>query len=216
MGAGERRRHLYVDRVMPSVLRMVVVTLVALLLILLPASGVSAQTRTFLDHACGTSVSVSSTSPMRFLKNVVAGAELVVRARIGRATSHLTSDGQGILTTYELVTPRVLFASQSVVLDASKPLTIERPGGTIFKDGDPGCPLSQFNSDLPVLTPGLDAVLLLEEMNGLLLARHPSGVLEIRDSAMVIPREGISDGAQFRGMPVDRFIAHVLALKDGR
>jgi hypothetical protein len=88
-------------------------------------------------------------------------------------------------------------------------------GGTILRDGRADCPLSMWYSDTTTLTRGMDAVLLLYERNGLFYDGL-DGVFEVRDSAIVLPKARLSDGEQFKGMPVDRFIAHVLSLRDGR
>lgn len=190
----------------------------ALLLALLPAFGVSALAQTFHDYECGTDVSVSGSRPITFVKDVVARADLMVRAGIGRAESHLSTDAREIYTTYELVTPRVLFASRSVTqrfgLDSAELLVVAQMGGTILRDGRADCPLSMSYSDSTTLKPGMDAVLLLYERNGLLYVMF-DGVFEVRGSAVVLPKASLSDGEQFKGMPVDRFIAHLLTLKDG-
>ena len=186
-----------------------------LLLALLPAFGLSAMAQTLRDYQCGTTVTVSSTRPITFMKDVVAQADLIVRAGIGRGTSHLSNDAREIFTTYELVTPRVLFTSRSVPprfgLDSAGLLVMAQRGGTIFRDGRTDCPLSMSDSETTTLTPGMDAVLLLTMWDGQFYGFD--GVFEVRDSGIVLPKAAPNDGEQFKGMPVDRFIAHVLALK---
>ena len=192
---------------------------VGLLLALLPAFGLSVMAQTFRDYECGTTVTVSSSRPITFMKDVVAGADLIVRAGIGRATSHLSKDARKIFTTYELVTPNVLFTSPSVPpgfgLDSAGLLVMAQVGGTIFRDGRTDCPLSMSESRSTTLTPGMNAVLFLTMWDGQFYV-WLDGVFEVRDSAIVLPKAGPSDGEQFKGMPVDRFIARVLTIKDGR
>lgn len=198
-----------------------------LLLALVPAFGLSAAGQ-FRDYQCGTTVTVGSERPITFLKDVVARADLIVRAGIGRGTSHLSKDAREIYTTYELVTPRVLFASPAVTqrfgVDSAEMRVMAQRGGTIFRDGRMDCPLSMSDPETTTLTPGMDAVLLVSmsvgKANMVGMAADGQfygpidGVFEVRDSAIVLPKAAPNDGEQFKGMPVDRFIAYVLALKE--
>ena len=190
----------------------------SLLLALLPAFGLSAMAQTFRDYQCGTTMYMSTRRTIPFMKDVVARADLIVRAGIGRGTSHLSDDARKIFTTYELVAPRVLFTSRSVPprfgLDSAGSLVMAQLGGTIFRDGRTDCPVSMSVSESATLTPGMDVVLLLLMWDGQFYGFD--GVFEVRDSAIVLTNAGPSDGEQFKRMPVDRFIARVLTIKDGR
>ena len=134
----------------------------ALMLALLPAVGVSAQTQTLLDYECETTVTVTGTSPVTFLKDIVARADLIVRAGMGRGTSHLSDDVRTIYTTYALLSPRVLFGSgssaQRVAPSSTGLLTIEQFGGTILKDGRQDCRLRMEDSGATILTLGMDVL----------------------------------------------------------
>jgi hypothetical protein len=189
-----------------------------LLLALLPAFGLSAMPQTFRDYECETTLTVSGSRPITFMKDVVARADLIVRAGIGRSTSYLSEDAREIFTTYELVTPRVLFTSPSVPprfgLDSAGSLLMAQQGGTIFRDGRTDCPLSMSVSESTTLQRGMDVVLLLSMWKGQFYGFD--GVFEVRDSKIVLPKAEPSDGEQFKGMPVDRFIARVLTIKNGR
>ena len=187
-----------------------------LLIALVPALGLSGAPQTFRDYQCGTTVSVGSERPSTLLKDVAARADLIVRARIGRGTSHLAKNPSEIHTTYELVNPQVLFASPSAtrrVSDHPESLVLAQRGGTIFRDGKADCPLSMVYEETTALTPGMDAVLLLVLLDDEFL--DPLfGVFEVRDSAIVLPKAELNDGEQFKGLAVDRFIGYVLSVKE--
>jgi hypothetical protein len=71
----------------------------ALLLALLPAFGMSALAPTFRDLPCGTTVTVTSSRPSTFVKDVVARADLIVRAGIGAAATFPRTRAKSIRRT---------------------------------------------------------------------------------------------------------------------
>jgi hypothetical protein len=191
---------------------------VPFLLSLFLALASSAQAQSLREVECGTTVTVSGETPITSLKNIVDRTDLVVHATIGSGASHLSADATKIYTTFELISPRILFVTSRLSRDVSgagQRLVIAQLGGEIYRDGDPDCRLSMGYSHQARLTPGTEAILLATEQSGLFYAF--AGVFEVRRSAIdppILPH--FQDAAQFKDMPVDRFIEHVLRLKNTR
>jgi hypothetical protein len=190
----------------------------AVVLSLMFAQAPSGQEPTFHDFPCGTSKTVSAMRPITFLRSTVGLADLIVRATLGEGTSQLSADARNIYTTFELMSPRILFVSPRVPSGAIKPgepLVMAQRGGRFFRDGQPGCVLSEYHSENTPLRVGMEAILLLTARDGLFYEYE--SVFEVQGASIVLPREPhFKDAGEFTGMTPDQFIEHVLRLKGAR
>src|SRR5688572_19187664 len=64
-------------------------------------------------------LTVFTDSPAVMFANILRDTDLVVRATIGRAGSHLSKDDRDINTTYELLNPQIFYSA--TVATASRP-----------------------------------------------------------------------------------------------
>jgi hypothetical protein len=91
---------------------------ILLTIVVVVETFVVAQTPTLPEQvaAAQADVMISSHSdgPTLTFGHILAETDFVVRARVGTAVPYLTKDGRDIYTTYNLVSPQVLYASKIV------------------------------------------------------------------------------------------------------
>ena len=151
-------------------------------------------------------------SPPFSLEEVLRRTDLIVRGVLGGpGLSSVSEDGRALLTTFELLSPRVTNSGQQQPMQSARltPLSFARRGGSIQIDG---FTVSHRDCDGgPNLVEGDEILILLRNDRNTYSPVSHDMVFAIRNS--VIEPLG-RDPSLFRGRDVDSLIAELLALRN--
>jgi hypothetical protein len=161
-------------------------------------------------------LTVNVDGPPRVFADLLRATDRVVRAKIGNAVGRLTEDESDIVTTYELTGPQMLFSAKPPGLVRPGPSTeafaFTQQGGTVLIDGFKA---TVRYDDTPKLTFGMDLVLLLKADKDTYRVVGQEGMFEVRESLIVPVGHGPGEHRSFAGMNVEKFVAEIVARRQG-
>jgi len=75
--------------------------------------------------------------PIADFDEVATKSDVIVRGTVGRVTTRLSNDGEWVVTDFEIIPVKVYKGTADVITapGTTKPLVVERVGGTVMIDG---------------------------------------------------------------------------------
>jgi hypothetical protein len=160
------------------------------------------------------SLNVNVDGPMPTVTGILTETDVLVRGIIGKVTGHLSSDGRDVFTTYELLSPKVVFSSRSPRIEGAagaETLTLVQHGGTVRING---WNASVLYDDMATLSPDMEVVAFLRDAGGQYRASGGgAAIFQVRNNVIVPLVRRSGEHKAFAGADVDTFMSDMVGRK---